>query len=206
MSLSTERVFVVDDEPAVRKALSRLLRAAGFEVFEFASSEEFLRRLPPDAAGCATLDVHMPGLDGLEVQRELAARGIPLPIVFLTGHGDVPRSVRAMKDGAVDFLTKPVDAEQLIQSVRQALDADRVGRAARAEIREVRRRLGTLTERERQVLDGVVAGQLNKQIGGSLGITEKTVKVHRGRVMEKMGVDSLAALVHLAARAGLRSD
>lgn len=203
MSVPGERVFVVDDEPAVRKALSRLLRAAGFEVFEFASSEEFLRRLPPDAAGCATLDVHMPGLDGLDVQRELAARGISLPIIFLTGRGDVPKSVRAMKDGAVDFLTKPVDAEQLIRSVRQALDADRAGRAVRTEVVEIRRRLGTLTERERQVLDGVIAGRLNKQIGGALGITEKTVKVHRGRVMEKMGVDSLAALVHVAQRAGI---
>jgi len=203
VSVPGERVFVVDDEPAVRKALSRLLRAAGFEVFEFASSEEFLRRLPPDAAGCATLDVHMPGLDGLDVQRELAARGISLPIIFLTGRGDVPKSVRAMKDGAVDFLTKPVDAEQLIRSVRQALDADRAGRAVRTEVVEIRRRLGTLTERERQVLDGVIAGRLNKQIGGTLGITEKTVKVHRGRVMEKMGVDSLAALVHVAQRAGI---
>jgi len=203
VSVPGERVFVVDDEPAVRKALSRLLRAAGFEVFEFASSEEFLRRLPPDAAGCATLDVHMPGLDGLDVQRELAARGISLPIIFLTGRGDVPKSVRAMKDGAVDFLTKPVDAEQLIRSVRQALDADRAGRAVRTEVVEIRRRLGKLTERERQVLDGVIAGRLNKQIGGALGITEKTVKVHRGRVMEKMGVDSLAALVHVAQRAGI---
>jgi FixJ family two-component response regulator len=145
----------------------------------------------------------MPGLDGLDVQRELAARGISLPIVFLTGHGDVPKSVRAMKDGAVDFLTKPVDAEQLIRSVRQALDADRAGRAVRTEVVEIRRRLGKLTERERQVLDGVIAGRLNKQIGGALGITEKTVKVHRGRVMEKMGVDSLAALVHVAQRAGI---
>jgi FixJ family two-component response regulator len=203
VSVPGERVFVVDDEPAVRKALSRLLRAAGFEVFEFASSEEFLRRLPPDATGCATLDVHMPGLDGLDVQRELAARGISLPIIFLTGRGDVPKSVRALKDGAVDFLTKPVDAEQLIRSVRQALDADRAGRAVRTEVVEIRRRLGKLTERERQVLDGVIAGRLNKQIGGALGITEKTVKVHRGRVMEKMGVDSLAALVHVAQRAGI---
>jgi FixJ family two-component response regulator len=145
----------------------------------------------------------MPGLDGLDVQRELAARGISLPINFLTGRGDVPKSVRAMKDGALDFLTKPVDAEQLIRSVRQALDADRAGRAVRTEVVEIRRRLGKLTERERQVLDGVIAGRLNKQIGGALGITEKTVKVHRGRVMEKMGVDSLAALVHVAQRAGI---
>jgi FixJ family two-component response regulator len=203
VSGSAEHVFVVDDEPAVRKALARLLRAAGFEVFEFASAEAFLRGLPPDAAGCATLDVHMPGLDGLAVQRELAARGISLPIVFLTGHGDIPKSVRAMKNGAVDFLTKPVDAENLIRAVRQAFDVDRAGRAARAELGEIRRRMGTLTERERQVLDGVVAGRLNKQIGGSLGITEKTVKVHRGRVMEKLGVDSLAALVHVAQRAGI---
>ncbi|HEY4231026.1 MAG TPA: response regulator [Thermoanaerobaculia bacterium] len=204
MTDSRECVFVVDDEPAVRRALSRLLGAAGFNVFDFASPEEFLRHLPPDAEGCATLDVHMPGLDGFAVQRELAVRGISLPIVFLTGHGDIPKSVRAIKDGAVDFLTKPVDADQLIRAVRQALDADRAQRTASAEIVEIRRRLETLTARERQVLDGVVEGRLNKQIGGELGIAEKTVKVHRGRVMEKMAAGSLAELVHLAGLAGIR--
>jgi FixJ family two-component response regulator len=146
----------------------------------------------------------MPGLDGFAVQRELAVRGISLPIVFLTGHGDIPKSVRAIKDGAVDFLTKPVDADQLIRAVRQALDADRAQRTASAEIVEIRRRLETLTARERQVLDGVVEGRLNKQIGGELGIAEKTVKVHRGRVMEKMAAGSLAELVHLAGLAGIR--
>ena len=146
----------------------------------------------------------MPGLDGLALQQELESRGSTLPIVFLTGHGDIPKSVAAMKRGAADFLTKPVDDEVLLRAVRQALERDRAGRARREELAEIRRRLDTLTDREREVLDGVVAGQLNKQIGGDLGISEKTVKVHRGRVMEKMGAASLAELVHFAERAGIR--
>jgi FixJ family two-component response regulator len=205
VTAAPERVFVVDDEPAVRKSLWRLLRSAGFETESFGSPEEFLRRLPADdAPGCLILDVSMPGLDGLALQRELASSGNALPIVFLTGHGDIPQSVQAMKGGATDFLTKPVDDEVLLGAVRQALEKGRAGREAREEAADIRRRMATLTPREREVLDGVVAGRLNKQIGGDLGISEKTVKVHRGRVMEKMGAASLAELVHIAKRAVVR--
>jgi len=206
VSAARERVFVVDDDAAVRRSVSRLLRSAGFEALAFASPEEFLRRLEPLAEGCVILDVAMPGLDGLALQRELSAMGNELPVLFLTGHGDIPKSVQALKGGAIDFLTKPVEDEILLAAVRQALEVDRAGRKARREAARIRDCLATLTPRERQVLEGVVAGRLNKQIGGELGISEKTVKVHRGRVMEKMGVDSLAALVHAADRIGLRKN
>ncbi|HEY1251452.1 MAG TPA: response regulator [Thermoanaerobaculia bacterium] len=199
-----ERVFIVDDEAPVRRGLTRLLRAAGLEATAFESPEAFLHELPADATGCVILDLSMPRLDGLALQRELASRGCSLPIVFLTGRADVPQSVQAMKGGAADFLTKPVDDEVLLSAIRQALDADRSGREARSETDAVRHRLAALTTREREVLAGVVDGKLNKQIGGELGITEKTVKVHRGRVMEKMAAGSVAELVHLAARAGVR--
>ena len=195
MSGSRERVFVVDDNPGVRRSLSRLLRSAGFEPLAFGSGEEFLSQLPVDASGCLILDVSMPGLDGLALQREISSRGNGLAIVFLTGHGDIPKSVHAMKSGAVDFLTKPVDDEVLLAAVRQGLEAERSGRQARHEVAEIESHLASLTEREREVLDGVVAGRLNKQIAGDLGITEKTVKVHRARVMAKMAVSSLAELV-----------
>ena len=204
MSASRERVFVVDDDPAVRKSLSRLLRSAGLEALTFGSPEEFLRRLDREAAGCAILDVAMPGLDGLALQRELSSLGSELPVIFLTGHGDIPKSVQAMKGGATDFLTKPVDDEVLLGAVRRALEADRAARQDRRQIAEIRGRLGALTSREREVLEGVVAGRLNKQIAGDLGIAEKTVKVHRGRVMQKMRAVSLAELVRLADRAGIR--
>jgi len=203
LSGSSEHVYVVDDEPAVRKALLRLLRAAGFEAATFESPRAFLLALEPASAGCAILDVAMPGLDGLALQRELHARGSTLPIVFLTGRGDIPKSVQAMKRGAIDFLTKPVDDEALLAAVRAALARDRAQRQAREAAADVRRRLESLTLREREVLEGVVAGKLNKQIGAELGITEKTVKVHRGRTMEKMGAGSLAELVHLVERAGV---
>jgi len=199
-----ERVFVVDDDPGVRKSLSRLLRSAGLEALAFGSPEEFLRKLGADAAGCAILDVAMPGLDGLALQRELASRGAELPVIFLTGHGDIPKSVEAMKGGATDFLTKPVDDEVLLAAVRRAVETDRAGRTSRRERDEIRKRVGTLTAREREVMAGVVAGRLNKQIASALGIAEKTVKVHRGRVMEKMAASSVADLVRLAGRAGLR--
>ena len=198
-----ERVYVVDDDPAVRRSLVRLLRSAGLEAVAFESPEEFLRLVPPEAAGCAILDLSMPGLDGLALQRELSARGCLLPVLFLTGYGDIPETVQAMKAGALDFLSKPVDDGVLLRAVRQALAAGRAAGEARRQAADARRRLSTLTPREREVLEGVVAGKLNKQIGGDLGIAEKTVKVHRGRVMEKMGAGSLAELVQLADRAGL---
>jgi FixJ family two-component response regulator len=198
-----ERVFVVDDEDSIRKALWRLLRSAGFEVAAFASAAEFLRVLDADPAGCAVLDVSMPGLDGLSLQEMLAARGCELPVLFLTGHGDIPKSVRAMRGGAVDFLEKPVDEAVLLAAVRRAIERDRAGRAARLQLADARERLATLSPREREVLQGVVAGSLNKQIAGQLGISEKTVKVHRGRVMEKMGVASVAELARLADHLGI---
>jgi FixJ family two-component response regulator len=202
--MTAERVYLVDDEPAVRKALGRLLRSAGVEVATFGSAEEFLGALEEEAAGCALLDVAMPGLDGLALQETLARRGIDLPVLFLTGHGDIPMSVRAMKAGASDFLTKPVDGKVLVAAVRRALERGRSLARARREDAEIHRRLASLTPREREVLQGVVSGRLNKQIAADLGISEKTVKVHRGRVMEKMNAPSLAELVRLADRAGLR--
>ena len=172
MNATTERVYLVDDEPAVLKALSRLLRSAGLEAVAFGSPEEFLARVDPDAEGCVVLDVAMPGLDGLALQEALVSRGIALPTLFLTGHGDVPQSVRAMKGGAVDFLTKPVDDAVFLRAVREALERGRSGRTDREESARIRSRLATLTPREREVLEGVVAGRLNKQIGGELGIAE----------------------------------
>jgi FixJ family two-component response regulator len=196
-------VFVVDDDPAIRKALARLLRAAGFEARSFPSPQAFRDEHDPATPGCVVLDVALPGLNGLELQEELAASGCPRSIIFITGRGDIPMSVRAMKAGAIDFLTKPIDDEQLLAAIRTALARDRLARRTRAEAESIQERLATLTEREREVLEHVVAGQLNKQIAGDLGTVEKTIKVHRGRVMAKMGVGSLAELVRLAERAGI---
>ncbi len=204
MSASVERVYVVDDEPAVRKALWRVLRTAGIEVMTFGSAEEFLGALEKEPAGCAILDVSMPGLDGLALQQALGTRGIDLPIVFLTGRGDIPMTVRAMKAGAFDFLTKPVDGEVLVSAVRRALERGQVVLKEHRAVADIRRRLASLTPREREVLEGVVDGRLNKQIAGDLGISEKTVKIHRGRVMEKMAASSLAELVRFAGRVGIR--
>ena len=204
MTGPVERVYVVDDEPAVRKALWRVLRSAGIEVAAFGSAEEFLRALEKQPAGCAILDVAMPGLDGLALQETLGARGIDLPILFLTGRGDIPMSVRAMKAGAFDFLTKPVDGEVLLAAVRRALERGRVVRREHREVADIRRRLASLTPREREVLEGVVDGRLNKQIAADLGIAEKTVKIHRGHVMEKMAAGSLAELVQFAGRVRIR--
>jgi len=204
VSFSGERVFIVDDDSAVRLSLARLLRSAGLDPIAFESPGEFLRNLGADAAGCAILDVTMPGLDGLALQRELASRGSELPVIFLTGHGDIPGSVQAMKSGAEDFLTKPIDDEVLLAAVRRALEADRAGRESRRKRAEIRLRLESLTPREREVMGGVVAGRLNKQIASDLGIAEKTVKVHRGRVMDKMAASSVAELVRMADRTGRR--
>ncbi len=190
-------VFVVDDDASVLKSLSRLLRSAKLNPVTFASPQEFLDRYDPHTPGCLVLDVAMPGLDGLQLQQALITKGSEIPIIFLTGHGNIPMSVRAMKRGAIDFLTKPVHDEDLLKAIRVAIETDRVNRQARAELDDIRQRLATLTPRERQVLEHVIAGLLNKQIADDLGIVEKTVKVHRGRVMEKMKVHSVAELVHL---------
>jgi len=204
MSDPKEIVFVVDDDPSVLKGLRRLLAAAGLEVAGFESPQQFLERFDPGAPGCLVLDLAMPGLNGMELQQELAARGSTLPIVFLTGHGDVPTSVQAMKRGAADFLTKPVDDKDLLAAIRNAFEKGRALRMAQAETAEIGRRLATLTPREREVLQHIVAGKRNKQVAGELGTVEKTVKVHRARVMEKMQARSLAELVRLAERAGIR--
>ena len=202
-ALPGPRVFVVDDETPVRRALSRLLRAAGFAVAGFASPKEFLREYDPNTPSCLVLDLMMPDFNGLELQRTLASKGCVLPIIFLTGQGDVPKSVQAMKGGAIDFLTKPVNDEDLLAAVRAAIERDDVSRREQTELSEIRARLATLTPREREVLEHVVTGQLNKQIAADLGIAEKTIKVHRARVMAKMKVQSVAELVRLTERGGI---
>lgn len=205
MSEREPTVFLVDDDPSVLKGLRRLLVAAGLNVAAFDSPQEFLARHDAAVPGCLVLDIAMPGLNGLELQQALAARGSALPIIFLTGHGDIPMSVQAMKRGAVDFLTKPVDDTDLLVAIRNAFEKDRMLRAGRAEVADIERRLATLTPREREVLAHIVFGRLNKQVAADLGTVEKTIKVHRARVMEKMQVRSLAELVRLAERVGLKS-
>jgi FixJ family two-component response regulator len=195
-------VFLVDDDPSVLRALSRLLRTAGYGARTFHSSREFLADHDPAVPGCLVLDLAMPGLNGLELQEALAASGSQRPIVFVSGHGDVSSSVQAMKAGAVDFLTKPVSEENLLAAVGRAIARDRRMRQAWAELQAIGARLATLTPREREVLEHVVAGRLNKQIAADLGTVEKTIKVHRSRMMEKMGVRSLADLVRIAERSG----
>jgi len=196
-------VFVVDDYAPVRKSIARLLHAAGFAVAAFASAEEFLAQYDPQVVGCLVLDVAMPALDGLQLQHILATAGSLLPIIFLTGTADIPKSVQAMKHGASDFLTKPVNDEDLLAAVRMAIQKDRDRRREQAELSEIRTRLATLTPREREVLEYVVAGKLNKQIAGDLGTVEQTIKVHRARAMQKMRVQSVAELVRLTQRCGI---
>ncbi len=192
-------VFVVDDDASVRKGLERLLKSAGFRPEGFASAEQFLDRWERDPApGCVLLDIQMPGLDGLQLQQKLQACAVSIPIIFITGHGDIPSSVSAMKAGAVDFFPKPIHAEDLLKAIREAIQRDRLMRTERAEREAVARRLETLTPREREVMALVVRGMLNKQIASALGASEKTVKIHRGRVMEKMNVSSVADLVRAA--------
>lgn len=196
----TPTVFVVDDYAPVRRSISRLLQVAGFFVTSFASAEEFLAQHHSGVWGCLVLDVAMPTLNGLELQEILAKAGSLLPIIFLTGEGDIPECVQAMKRGASDFLRKPVNDEDLLAAVRVAIRKHSVLHMEQAELSGIRERLGTLTRREREVLDYVVAGKLNKQIAFDLGTVEQTVKVHRARVMKKMGVQSVAELVRLTER------
>ena len=205
MSDPAPTVYLVDDDVSVLRGLGRLLAAAGMKVAAFDSPREFLGRLDPAAAGCLVLDVAMPGLNGLELQQALAAKGSVLPIVFLTGRGDIPISVEAMKRGAADFLTKPVDDEELLAAIRNAFEKNRASRTAREERAQIEERLARLTAREREVLERVVTGRLNKQIAAELGTVEKTIKVHRAHVMQKMGVRTLAELVRLSGRAGIRT-
>jgi RNA polymerase sigma factor (sigma-70 family) len=190
-------VFVVDDDASVRSSLKFLLSTVGLQVESFGSADTFLHRKPPDAPSCLVLDVRLPGLSGLDFQRELAARNIRIPIVFLTGHGDIPMSVRAMKAGAVEFLTKPFRDQDLLDAVRVALERDRARREQEKEVIDLQQRFDSLTSREQQVISMLVSGMLNKQIAGQLGTAESTVKVQRSRAMEKMHAESLVDLVRM---------
>jgi len=196
-------VYLLDDEPEMVKALTRLLRAKRFEVRGFSSASAFLAAFQSGETACLVLDVAMPELDGLELQRRLTHQGILIPIIFLTGHGDIPMSVRAIKAGATDFLTKPVDAAAFVRAVLAALELADTRRREMAETTALAARLATLTPREREVLQHVVAGQLNKQIAADLGTGEQNIKLHRAHVMQKMGVESLADLVRAAERLGV---
>jgi FixJ family two-component response regulator len=196
-------VFVIDDDASVRKSLSRLLRSAGYQAETFPSAEEFLHREHFDGVGCIVLDVQMPGLSGMDLQEELNKADYHMPIIFITGHGDIPMSVQAMKKGAVDFLTKPFDGKELLRAVENATEKDGQGRTEYHEVQDIRRRIESLTAREYEIFRYVITGMLNKQIALELKIAEKTVKVHRGRVMEKLGADSVAELVRLAEKGGI---
>lgn len=206
MSDTQPTVFIVDDDAVLLRALARLLREHGWQTASYASAEDFLFRRDAQAPGCLVLDVSLPGLDGLALQRQLAEGGPALPIIFLTGHGDIPMTVQAVKAGAVDFLTKPVAAEALLAAVRSAVAQDAQARSALARDSALRQRFASLTDREREVLAGLIAGKLNKQIAGDLGIVEQTVKFHRARIMERLQAHTVAELMHLAASLGFRAE
>jgi FixJ family two-component response regulator len=196
-------VFVVDDDASIRESLKNLIRSVGLRVETLVSAQEFLGSKRPDAPGCLVLDVRLKGLSGLDLQKRMAEVGITVPIIFITGHGDIPMSVQAMKAGAVEFLTKPFRDQDLLDAVQQALERDRKARQERANIEELHSRYRLLTPREREVMALVVAGLLNKQIAGELGTSETTVKIHRHQVIEKMGAGSLADLVRMADKLGI---
>jgi RNA polymerase sigma factor (sigma-70 family) len=196
-------VFVVDDDPSVRRAIKRLIGSVGLQAEVFGSTQEFLRSKRPDAPSCLVLDIRLPGISGLDFQRELTVANTFIPIIFITAHGDIPMTVRAMKAGAVEFLTKPFRDQDLLDAIHVALEQDRARRQQEEKIANLRKRLESLTPREREVLPLVVSGLLNKQIAGEIGTSETTVKVHRSQLMRKMGADSLAELVRLAERVGI---
>jgi len=196
-------VFVVDDDESVREALKRLLRSVGLAAETFASAHDFLQHERPDRPACLVLDIRMPRMSGLDLQRELASAETTPPIIFITGHGDIPMAVQAMKDGAVEFLQKPFNDQELIDAIHRAIECDIQARSKSAEIGDIQQRANALTPREGEVMAYVVSGMLNKQIAYDLGTSEKTIKVHRARVMEKMKADSLAELVRLAGKLGI---
>jgi FixJ family two-component response regulator len=200
MSEEQPVVFVIDDDPSVRDALAGLLRSVGLEVLSFGSTQEFLQSKRPDAPGCLVLDVRLPGRSGLDFQRELAESGIQVPIVFITGHGDIPMSVRAIKAGAIEFLTKPFHDQELLDAIQLGIERDRARRRDGLAVADLRERLDSLTPREREIMALVVTGRMNKQIAADLEVSEITVKVHRGQVMRKMRARSLAELVRMADR------
>jgi FixJ family two-component response regulator len=202
MSEDRAVVFVVDDDPSMRRSLETLLRSVGHDVRLFSSTEEFMQTPRPDAPGCLLLDVRLPGMSGLTFQEELTKAGVALPVIFITGHGDVPMTVRAMKAGAVEFFTKPFDDQALLDAIHAAIDCDRARRRDAAGLEALRARYHQLTERERQVMKLVVTGRVNKQIAAELGLSVVTVKVHRGQVMRKMLAKSVAELVRMADRLG----
>jgi FixJ family two-component response regulator len=204
VSFDKATVYVVDDDPSVRAGLARLLKSVGLAAKTFASAPEFLEQAVTGKPGCLIVDLRMPAMSGLELQDHLRARHLDLPVIFLTAHGTVPASVRAIKRGAVDFLEKPVDDQVLLDVIFQALEQDRENRFKQAEVKVIQDRLSTLTPREYEVLTLIITGMLNKQVAYKLGTTEKTIKVHRARIMKKMNCESLAQLVRLAEKAGIR--
>jgi FixJ family two-component response regulator len=203
MSEDAGIVFAVDDDAAAREAIASLLKSVGVRVETFRSAQEFLDHTIPDVPCCLVLDVRLPWMSGLELQRKLKADGCQIPIVFITGHGDIPMSVEAMKQGAVEFLTKPFRGQELLDAIHNALAVSRGRLAEKARTEEFRQRFSSLTAREREVMAGVIRGQLNKQIAADLGASERTIKIHRANVMRKVGADSLADLVRMAERAGI---
>lgn len=199
-------VIIVDDDASFRTFLARLVGTVGLQSVPYASAEEFLRTARPDAPACLVLDIQMSGLSGLDLQRELARADLQIPIVFITGHGDIPMSVQAMKAGAVGFLTKPFRNQDLLDAVREAINLDREARQRRMEVADLHGRYNSLTPREREVMALVVAGLLNKQVAGELGTTERTIKAHRSQVMQKMQADSVADLVRMADKLGIAAQ
>lgn len=199
-------VFVVDDDASVRRSTERLVRSLGFNVQTFASATEFTDRARPDGPSCLVLDVNLPGMSGLDLQRQLAESGLTIPIIFITGRGTIPMSVRAMKEGAVEFLTKPTRSRDLLAAIRAAIERDRVSHRKRREAQTLRDRYQSLTGREREVMTLIIAGRLNKQIAGELATSERTVKFHRAHIMKKMQADSVAELVRMAEHLGVGPD